>query len=82
MPAQGAAGGLTVAVANARLALKKVAEFQVSSCDEERPGCRDEGDPGWLSYIRDCFWYILSSFIGICKKPLKGLLTNPYIGMS
>ena len=33
--AQGAAGGLTVAVANARLALKKVAEFQVSSCDEE-----------------------------------------------
>ena len=46
------------------------------------PGCHDEGDPGWLSYIRDCFWYILSSFIGICKKPLKGLLTNPYNGMS
>ena len=36
--AQGAAGGLTVAMANARLALKKVAEFQVSSCDEEIPG--------------------------------------------
>ena len=51
VPAQGAAGGLTVAVANARLALKKVAEFQVSSCDEERPGCRDEGDPDIDNYF-------------------------------
>ena len=37
-----AAGGLTVAMANARLALKKVAEFQVSSCDED----------GWSEALR------------------------------
>ena len=33
--ASGSAGGITASVANARPALQKAAEYQVSSCDEE-----------------------------------------------